>query len=164
MIIWKPQTHPYINVNTDGSLRNLSAACGGIFRDQTGAFMGGFSTNLGDYSVFEAEITGFIIAIEMAVTHHYRYIWIEGDLTIALLAFSQPSLIPSRWRNCWHNCLSHSMQVLSSNIFHEGNGCKKKLATHGHTVLDTGWWEYLPVFVRDDFYKDRYALPNFHFP
>jgi len=109
MIIWKPLTHPYIKVNTDGSLRNLSAVCGGIFRDQTSAFMGDFSTNLGDYSVFEAEIMGFIIAMEMAVTHHLRYIWIEGDLTNALLAFSHPSLIPIRWRNCWHNCLSRGM-------------------------------------------------------
>jgi len=30
MIIWKPRTHPYIKVNTDGSLRNSGAACGGI--------------------------------------------------------------------------------------------------------------------------------------
>ncbi|KEH16904.1 hypothetical protein MTR_0070s0030 [Medicago truncatula] len=138
MIIWKPPTHPYINVNTDGSLQNLSAACGVFSRDQT--------------------------AIEMAVTHHCRYIWIEGNLTSALLAFSKPSLIPIRWRSCWHNCLSHSMEVLSLDIFHKGNGCAKKLATHGHTVLDTGWWESLPVFVRDDFYKDRYGLPNFRFP
>ncbi|KEH22143.1 hypothetical protein MTR_7g033655 [Medicago truncatula] len=83
MIIRKPPTHPYIKVNTDGSLWNLSADCG--------------------------EIMGFIIAMEMAVRHHWQYIWTEGDSTSALLAFSKPSLILIRWRNRWHNCLSHGM-------------------------------------------------------
>jgi len=71
-------------VNTYGSLRNANAACGGIFHDQSDAFMGGFSANLGDCSVFEAEIMGFIIEMEMEM-EAWRFIWIEGDTTSALL-------------------------------------------------------------------------------
>lgn len=70
MIVWKPPTLPYIKVNTNGYLRNASVARGGIFRDQSRVFMGGFSANLGDCSVFEAEIMGFIIAMEMAARRH----------------------------------------------------------------------------------------------
>jgi hypothetical protein len=120
MIVWKSPTLPYIKVNTDGSLRNANAACEGIFRDQSSAFMGGFSANLCDCSVFEAEIMGFIISMEMAARHHWRFIWIEADSTSAILTFTKPSLVLIRWRNCWHNCFSHGMQVLSSHIFCEG--------------------------------------------
>jgi ribonuclease HI len=135
MIVWKPPTLPYIKVNTYGSLRNANAACGGIFRDRSGALMGGFSANLGDCSIFEAEIMGFIIAIKMTARHHWGFIWIEGDSTSALFTFIKPSLVPIRWRNQWHNCFSHGMQVLSSHIFREGNGCANKLVCHGCSPL-----------------------------
>jgi hypothetical protein len=137
MIIWKPPTHPYIKVNTNGSLRNASAAWGGIFRDQFGTFMGGFSANLGTFSVMEAKIMGFIIAMEMAAIQQWHFLWIKGESISALLAFSKPSLIPIRWRNRCSNCLYHGLQVLSSHIFHEGNGCADKLASHGHMITDT---------------------------
>ncbi|XP_024640616.1 uncharacterized protein [Medicago truncatula] len=136
MIVWKPPTHPYIKVNTNHSLHNSNAACGRIFRDQYGAFMGGFSANIGVFSVFEAEIMRFIISIEMAARHHWRFLWIEGDSTSALFAFSMSSLIPIRWRNRWHNCFSLGMQVFSSHIFCEGNGCTDKLSSHDHLVTD----------------------------
>ena len=74
MIIWKPPTHPCIKVNTDGSLRNSNAACGGIFHDHSRAFMGCFSTNIDDYQVLKATIMGFIISMEMAVRHHWKFI------------------------------------------------------------------------------------------
>jgi ribonuclease HI len=92
---------PYIKVNTDCSLRNSNAACRGIFRDQSGDFLGGFSANLSGCSIFEAEVMGFIIAMEMAARHNWRFIWIEGDSTSVLMAFSKPSLVPILWRNRW---------------------------------------------------------------
>jgi len=148
LIVWKAPTLPYIKVNMDGSHRNTTTAYGGIFRDQFGAYMGGFSANLGDCSVFEVEIMGFIFAMELAARHHWRFIWIEGDSTSALLSFSNPSLVSIWWRNRWHNCFSHGMQILSSHIFREGNGCADKLACHGHAVTDLVWWGTMSAFVR----------------
>jgi len=163
MVLRKSPSLPYIKVNTDGSLRNISAACGGIFRDQTGAFMGGFSAFLGNISVLEAEIMSFILAMEMAAKHNWRYIWIEGNSTSALLVFSKPSLVPIRWRNRWHNCFI-GMHILSSHIYREGNGCADKLAGFGHSITDTVWWDSLPDFARGDFSRDRVGLPSFRFP
>jgi len=94
MIIWKPPTLPCIKVDTDESLQNSNAACGEIFRDQSGVFMGCLSASLGDYSLLKAEIMGFIIAMEIVARHHWRFIWIEGDSIGVLLAFSKPSMIP----------------------------------------------------------------------
>lgn len=84
MVLWKSPTLPYIKVNTDGSLWHNSAACGGIFRDQTSAFLGGFSAFLGNISVLEAEIMGFILTMELVAKYNWRYVWIEGDSTSAL--------------------------------------------------------------------------------
>jgi hypothetical protein len=52
MVVLKPPNAPCIKVNTDGSLVNSHAACGGLFRDHSGAFLGAFSSNLGDMSIF----------------------------------------------------------------------------------------------------------------
>jgi ribonuclease HI len=93
-VLWKPHSLPYIKVNTNGSLQNSSAACGGIFRDQSCAFMGGFSAFLDNILVLEAEIMGFIIAMEMAARHQWHYIWIDGDSTSALLVFFQALVGP----------------------------------------------------------------------
>ena len=57
-------------------------------------FHGRFLSQSGDCSVFEAEIMGFIIAMEMAARRHWCFIWIEADSTNALLALSKPSLVP----------------------------------------------------------------------
>jgi len=155
MIIWKPPTLPCIKVNTDESLQNSNVACGEIFRDQSGVFMGCLSASFGDYSVLKAEIMGFIIAMEIVARHHWRFIWIEGDSIGVLLAFSKPSMIPIRWRNRWHSCFSHSMRAIFSHIFHEGNGCANELASHGHSVSDTVWWDVMYVFFRGYFFRDK---------
>jgi hypothetical protein len=64
----------------------------------------------------------------------------------------------------WHNCFSRDMQVLSSLIFREGNGCADKLVCHSHVVTDLVWWDIIPDFVKGDFFRDRSGLPNFRFP
>jgi len=48
----------------------MQPACGEIFRDQSGVFIGCLSASLGDYSVLKVEIMGFIIAMEIVARHH----------------------------------------------------------------------------------------------
>lgn len=45
-VVWKPPTITWVKANTDGSVVNLNAACGGIFRDFRGIFLGGFARSL----------------------------------------------------------------------------------------------------------------------
>jgi len=47
------------------------AACGGIFRDYSGTFLGGFASNIGGGSIFDAEILGLILAMEFAVSNNW---------------------------------------------------------------------------------------------
>ena len=58
----------WIKCNTDGaSLGNPGqAACGGLFRNSSSDFIGGFAVNLGVSSALCSELIGAMLAIEIA--------------------------------------------------------------------------------------------------
>jgi len=68
-VICKTPTHPWVKVNADGSLLGGHASCGGIFRDHKGSFLSCFASNLGQLSFLEAEIHGFLLAMEYVAQH-----------------------------------------------------------------------------------------------
>lgn len=102
-VCWKPPTAPWVKVNTDGSVSASNGACGGLFRNHLGTFLGAFTCNLGRCSVFEAEVFGYILAIEFAAHHGWSNLWLESDSSSALLVFKNVSLVPIHLRNRWHN-------------------------------------------------------------
>lgn len=55
------------------------------------------------------------------------------------------------------------ISILSLHIFREGNCCAEKLANHGHEIANVFWWDSLPSFLREDFFRDRFGLPNYRF-
>ena len=126
--------------------------------------MGCFAGNLGDRSVFEAEIYGFIMAMEHALQKGWGNIWLESDSTSALLAFKNASLVPIRLRNKWHNCFQVGFQVISSHIFREGNGCADLLANHDQCIQGVWWSTALLDFIQAPFFSDRFGLPKYRFP
>jgi len=65
-VVWQSPTVPWVKVNMDGSVLGQHPTCRGIFRDSRGSLLGVFAGNLGDLSVFEAEIFGFSMAMEHA--------------------------------------------------------------------------------------------------
>ena len=70
LVVWKPPTITWVKANTDGSVIDHNASCGGIFRDFRGTFLGCFASNVGRGSVFEAELLGFFFAMEFAAKHN----------------------------------------------------------------------------------------------
>lgn len=98
-VIWKPPTINWIKTNTDGSIINAISSCGGIFRDFRGSFLGAFASNLREGSVYEAKITGLVMAMEFASHHNWSRLWLENDSSNAINAFKNPSLLPLRLRN-----------------------------------------------------------------
>jgi len=83
-----------LKVNTDGFVLDGHAACGGLFRDSSGSFLGDFVCNISAASVFHSEVLAFILAMEHAAQHGWQNIWLESDSTGALLIFLNPSLVP----------------------------------------------------------------------
>ena len=153
-----------MKANTDGSVVNLNASCGGIFRDFRGTFLGCFASNVGNGSVLEAELMGLIIAMEFAVSNHWNRLWLECNSSSAVHTFKNPTLIPIRLRNRWHNCLQQGMTVICSHVFREGNYCADKLASLGHDVTDNTWYTTMPSSLAAHFSRDRNGLPNYRFP
>jgi len=162
-VVWKPPTITWVKANKDGSVVNLNAACGGIFRDFRGTFLGGFASNLGDCSVFEAELTGLVIGMEFAALYNWPRVWLESDSSSAVQAFKNPSIIPLWLRNRWHNCMQHGLFIISSHIFREGNGCVDTMASLGHNLTVT-WYYSMSASLAVDFARDRHGLPNYRFP
>nr|ABE87589.2 RNA-directed DNA polymerase (Reverse transcriptase); Ribonuclease H; Endonuclease/exonuclease/phosphatase [Medicago truncatula] len=155
LVLWKNPSPPLLKVNTDGSVVGGLAACGGLFRDSSGSFLGAFSCNIGLASVFHAETLAFILALEHAAHHGWRNLWLESDSTSALMIFSNSSLVQWLLRNRWHNAQRLGIQVISSHILHEGNRCADNLANMGHGIQGSIWLETLPTELHLDFYRDR---------
>jgi len=67
-VIWNPPIFNWIKCNTDrASLGNPGqAACGGLFRNSSSNFIGGFAVNLGVSSALCSELIGAMLAIEIA--------------------------------------------------------------------------------------------------
>jgi ribonuclease HI len=102
-----------------------------------------------------------ILAIEHALARGWLHIWVESDSQVAIRATKDHTIVPWDLRNRWSNCFSHHMHILFSHIFREGNCCADKLANHGHLIPGFLWWDSLPLFVRDDFLRDRFGLVNY---
>ena len=66
LVLWKTPTAPWLKVNTDGSVIDGFATCGGLFRNNLGTFRGAFYYNVGAESVFYAEVHDIISAIEFS--------------------------------------------------------------------------------------------------
>ncbi|KEH34367.1 hypothetical protein MTR_3g465360 [Medicago truncatula] len=99
-VFWKPSTAPWLKVNTDGSIIGGYAACGGMFKDHLGTFLG----------AFHAEILGFIYDIDYVAHNGWRNNWLESDSSSVLMIFSNASLVPVLFRNKWHNARSFGVQ------------------------------------------------------
>jgi len=162
-VCWKAPTAPWVKVNTNGSVINNLGACGGLYRDHLGTFLGAFACNLGSCSVFDVEVFAFILALEFVALHGWDHLWLESDSSSSLLILKNSSLVPILLRNRWCNARSLNIQVLSSHIFWEGNMCADKLANFGHSVVGEVWLPSLLAKVHHEFFADRCGFPRIRF-
>jgi len=115
------------------------ASCGGLLRDHRGTCLGGFASNLSDFSVFEVELTCIILALEYSASQSWHNIWIENDSTYVVQAFKNVDIVPLYLPTRWHNCFQLGLQTICSHIYREGNCCADKLAEYGHAVVGSAW-------------------------
>jgi hypothetical protein len=62
---WTRPMQGWVKCNTNGDLipQNQSAACGGVFRDESEAWRGGFVINIGTCSTLISELWGILSAL-----------------------------------------------------------------------------------------------------
>ena len=163
-VLWKAPSSPWLKVNIDGSVIAGQAACGGLFRDSRGFFLGAFCCNIGEASVLHSKVLAIILAMKHSSSHGWQNIWLESDSSSALLIFSNPSLVSVMLRNRWHTARNLGIQTISSHIFREGNCCADRIANMGHTMQGSVWIDMLPTELHLDFFRDRVGLPDYMFP
>ncbi|GAU44578.1 hypothetical protein TSUD_139510 [Trifolium subterraneum] len=69
-VIWHPPIGLWLKCNTDGASNNLTASCGGIFRNSNSEFICGFVDNIGHNSAYIVELCGAMRAIEIAASQN----------------------------------------------------------------------------------------------
>jgi len=92
-VFWKAPFPPWRKVNIDGLVVGNHAACGGLFRDHLGTFLGAFICNLGPDTVFSLEIQGYIFALDFAAQNGWYNIWLENDSASAMAAIKSHALV-----------------------------------------------------------------------
>jgi ribonuclease HI len=165
-VYWHPPLINWLKCNTDGaSCGNPgNATCGGIFRNSAAEFVYGFAEPLGESTAYIAELSGVIRAIEIAYQNQWNNLWIETDSSCVVAAF-QDRHKPVAWclRNRWKNVLfmTRLMNFMVSHIYREGNQVADSLANHGLSLSSIVFWNTIPMFVRDCFYKNKHGTPSF---
>jgi hypothetical protein len=74
--LWKTPIIGWMKANTDGSVTVTSAACGRLFRDYMANFRGGFAQKINGLSVIHAELMDLILAMELAHSKHWHFLWL----------------------------------------------------------------------------------------
>ncbi|KAF7823562.1 heat shock 70 kDa protein-like [Senna tora] len=67
-IVWDKPPARWVKLNVDGSViskPDTISSCGGIIRNEEGHFVGGFTRNLGDCSITQAELWGIYSGLEL---------------------------------------------------------------------------------------------------
>ena len=167
-VIWKPPPQNWIKVNIDGAAKGAPghSDCGGIFRNCRGFSKGCFAKYLGIKFAFEAELLGFIMAIEIAKKFNWSPLWIETDSSYVVSIFLTGSLkVPWEVRSRWSIALSDAknLQVHVSHIFREGNCVADKLASMSTTPNFNKWWFNQPTLLSSLMYRDMMPMPFYRF-
>ncbi|XP_062028868.1 uncharacterized protein LOC133744853 [Rosa rugosa] len=152
LVLWHPPISPWIKLNTDGLAKGNPgpAACGGVFRDCQGRFIGGFSTTLGHHNAFFSELMAVIIGVELAFQLGWHCVWLECDSTSVVECFSKPSFVPPwQLRIPWLNCVARTrvMSFFSSHVLREGNTVADRLANLGLSSPSLVWHTSPPVEI-----------------
>lgn len=167
-VLWQPPFFPWIKVNTDGLAKGNPgpAACGGVFRDASGGFLGSFCHSLGWNTSFYSELYAVILAIEIAHDKGWVYLWLESDSVSVVACFSSRSFSPP-WnlRVRWNNCLSiiRQMNFRCSHIFREGNMVADKMANLGLSNASFTWYDNPPTELHGFLQADYLGIPNYRF-
>lgn len=166
-VIWISPPCGWNKVNTDGAAKGCPslAGGGGFFRDRMGVVLGCFVEFYGSVHSFSAELYAVMSSIRIAAARGWKKLSMECDSSLVIQAFSNPEIVPWKIKIKWKNCIivASSFDFKVTHIYREGNHCADKLASFGVASRCFTWWDLIPSFIRDDFDRDRWSLPNYRF-
>jgi ribonuclease HI len=137
---WHAPPLGWAKLNTDGSsLGNPGlAGGGGVIRDSSGSWLGGFSRYLGHTTSVQAELRalkdGLILASDLVIP----YLIVEMDSLVAVNLVSSLSIVNVFLSSLVNDCrllLEKFQQVTINHIYREANKCADILAKDGCSML-----------------------------
>jgi len=138
----------------------------GVFRDANAICNGCFAENIPDcYTAFTAKLYGVMIAIEIADRKNWRFLWLETDSQLVVLALKDARMVPWNIRNRWSDCLDiiSNMNFLACHMYREGNTYADGLATLGLALSSQVWFPSIPDYISTHYVRNRLGLPNYRF-
>ena len=90
-ISWSPPNRDWVKVNVDGASKgNLGKArCGGLIRDETGRWLGGFTSKLGICNALTVELWGVLHGLNLAWELGFRKIILEIDSQVVTFVLNK---------------------------------------------------------------------------
>ena len=165
---WNFPPRGWIKCNIDGLAFGSPGlgGCGGIFRTSRGFTKACFSWGLGVCFAFEAEMMGFIIAVEKANEFNWNNIWLESDSMYIVNLFNHGiGQIPWSLHNRWLRAVYYAkrLNMVVSHIFREGNSVADRLASQASSLQLKNWWMTVPESLAKVAYRDHLDLPYYRF-
>ncbi|PKU66990.1 Putative ribonuclease H protein [Dendrobium catenatum] len=161
-VYWIKPKHPYVKLNTDGS---VGAGAGGIIRDFGGEVVATFATPLQINDVISAELSALILGLELCIKYGCNSVWIELDAMFIVQSIKDGATGNANYFYLFRKVkiIMNEMNVFISHIYREGNVCADWLANRSFTLYG---YEELNILNLDQVLKgmilmDKACMPYF---
>ncbi|KAK2640376.1 hypothetical protein Ddye_028171 [Dipteronia dyeriana] len=171
-IVWQPPANGWVKANSAGTISDGNPSvttCGGLFRDSSGKFLGGFSQNLHVETSYYAEVMAAVLVIEHAYHKGWHNLWLETDslLVVHLLTYRDVLNLPWNLRQKWIFNVQAKLPYMNFNFtctFRENNRAAIFMAEIGRHRPEFNWWNWWNIPDHEDLVKilhhDSNGFPN----
>ena len=133
---WEKPPPGWAKLNTDGAAVGSSglAGCGGLIRDENGAWVAGFSRNIGSTTSFAAELWGIRDGLALCYNLNIHSIIVELDAKSIVDVFGNPNFEGNVISPILDDCKQLMMQfhqIQFKHCYREANRCADMLAKVG---------------------------------
>ncbi|PNX62105.1 ribonuclease H [Trifolium pratense] len=128
----------WVQLNTDGAYKEgRVAGCGGVIRDSSGVWKGGFTNKLGICNAYVAELWGVLEGLRYARSLGFNRIELDVDSSVVNQVLKQPGYgRPLGGTLVMRICclLELEWEVVIKHSYRETNKCVDVLANIGYTL------------------------------
>lgn len=114
------------NCNTNGVVIAGNYKCGGVFRHELGAWLGGFDWNLRSCSVLMSKLWGIYSTFQLAYDKGYQMFFLKSNSTLQRFLKWFQSLSKIHWTTCYRATHYLCPRIKSNNVGREGCVLKNK--------------------------------------
>jgi ribonuclease HI len=162
---WKPPTNGWIKLNTDGACKGrTTAGCGGVMRNSSGVWIGGFAKHVGVCSAFTAELWGVLEGLKYAWDRGFKFVELDVDsvaLVQAIKSGATTSVIGISLIRSICRLVNQAWEVKIAHSYREANSCADALANIGCSLhLNIVYFDECPSQIRHLIFADSRGITS----